>query len=110
MDKVDTAFLRSRGPGAGLNARNESSSAEDLNINQRVAQFLMMLRQLDESSGGLESIPKEQLGELVSSALGLCGFVDPQDSREVIVAVLEAMEVDPGPQARLSAAAPSPPH
>ena len=65
---------------------------QDLNINQRVAQFLMLLQQLDESAGGLGTLAAPEVSEIVSSALGVCGFVDPNETREVIATVLEVLE------------------
>lgn len=93
MDKVDEIFLRSFEEHAGPSpAYDADVSVQDLNINQRVTQFLMILQQLDESSGGLEALPSHELSEIVSGALELCGFADPNEAREVIAAVLEVLE------------------
>jgi hypothetical protein len=81
----------------------------DLNINQRVAQLLMLLQQLDECAGGLETLPEPELSEIVSSALGLCGFVDPIEARELIATVLAAIErPDPIPEVPRFGSAPVP--
>ena len=78
MDKINKVFLHPFAEDMGPNpAYGETVSDPDLNINQRVAQLLMLLQQLDESAGGLETLPTPELGEIVSSALGLCGFEDP---------------------------------
>jgi hypothetical protein len=93
MDKANNAFpislIEDRGSGPAF---GESISDPDWNINQRVAQLLMLLQQLDECSGGLGTLPAPELSEVVSSALGLCGFVDPIEARDVIATILEAVE------------------
>jgi hypothetical protein len=100
MDKINKVFLHPFAEDMGPNpAYGETVSDPDLNINQRVAQLLMLLQQLDESAGGLETLPTPELGEIVSSALGLCGFEDPIEARAVFATVLEAIErPDPIPE------------
>jgi hypothetical protein len=64
----------------------------------RVAQLLILLRQLNDCSGGLAALPKPELVEIVSSAVGICGFVNPIEAHDVIATVLDALEVrDPVP-------------
>lgn len=92
MNKVDEVFLQSFGEQVDSPANGQDISHTDLNINQRVSQFLMLLQQLDESAGGLEALPDPELSEIVSSALGVCGFVDPNEAREVVATVLEVLE------------------
>lgn len=92
MNKVDEVLLQSFGKQVDTPAKGKNIPDADLNINQRVAQFLMLLQQLDESAGGLESLPDAELSEIVSSALGMCGFVDPNEAREVVATVLEVLE------------------
>src|SRR5664279_3797304 len=92
MNKVDEVFLQSFGEHADTPAYDKDISDTDLNINQRVAQFLMLLQQLDESEGGLEALPEPELSEIISGALGVCGFVDPNEAREVVAMVFEALE------------------
>jgi len=66
---------------------------------KRVAQLLVLLRQLHESAGGLRALPKPELGEVVSSAVRLCGFVNPIEARDVIDTVLAALDKeDPIPK------------
>jgi hypothetical protein len=93
MDKVDEGFLRcfreQRGSG---HANGLDVSDEDLNINQRLAKFLMLLQQLDECAGGLGALPPSELSEVVASALGVCGFVDPKETREVVATVLDVLK------------------
>jgi hypothetical protein len=60
---------------------------------KRVAQLLVLLRQLQRSAGGLCGLPRPELTEIVSSAAHLCGFVNPIESREVITSVLDALEM-----------------
>jgi hypothetical protein len=107
MNKVDEVFLQSFGEHVDSPAYGKDISDTDLTINQRVALFLMLLQQLDESAGGLEALPVPELSEIVSSALGLCGFVDPNEGREVVGAVLEALEKrDPLPEVASSGTSP----
>jgi hypothetical protein len=93
MNKLDEAFLAScgnrvgAGPGYGT-----AVTDDDLNINQRLAQFFMLLQQLADSEGALESLSPLEFSEFVSLALGMCGFSDPIQTREVIATVLEALE------------------
>jgi hypothetical protein len=42
---------------------------------------------------GLEALPEPELSEIVSSAIRLCGFVDPVEARHVIAIVLDAIEM-----------------
>ena len=72
-------------------ASGQSTSDPDMNINQRMAQFLLLLQQIEESAG-LAELPDAELSEMVTSALGLCGFVDSNDARDVIASVLAAIE------------------
>ncbi len=60
---------------------------------KRVAQLLLVLRQLDQSLGALEELPKGELSDLVSSAIASCGFVDPLEARCAIATVLETIGV-----------------
>jgi hypothetical protein len=101
MGKVDRAFLASFGNLAGADAAcGTEVTDDDLNINQRLAQFFMLLQQLADSEGALESLSPLEFSELVSLALGMCGFSDPTQTREVIATVLEALErPDPGSEA-----------
>ncbi len=93
MDKVDEDYLECFGYPAGSDFEDDDEFGEqDLNINQRVMQFLRLLQELDECTGGLEALPTAELSEVVSSALGVCGLEDPIERREVIVKVLETIE------------------
>jgi hypothetical protein len=58
----------------------------------------MLLQQLYDSVGGLRALPKPELSEIVSSAVRLCGFVDPIEAQGVIATVLYGIEMqDPDP-------------
>lgn len=93
MDKVDAAFLRSRGEHRRPSSAFDGDVPDqDLNINQRVAQFLTLMQRVDESAGGLGTLAAPEVREIVSSALGVCGFVNPNETREVIDTVLEVLE------------------
>jgi hypothetical protein len=59
---------------------------------RRVAQLLVLMRQLHQSPGGLGAMPKPQLREIVSCAVHLCDFVNPIEARDVIAIVLNALE------------------
>lgn len=58
----------------------------------RVARLLVLLQQLDESPGGLGGLPQAELGEVISSAVRLCGFVNPVEALNVISTILDEIE------------------
>jgi len=60
---------------------------------QRLAQLVMLLRQLHACVDGLGALPRPELNEIVSTAVRMCGFVDPAEAADVIDAVLDAIEV-----------------
>ena len=95
MEKVSQVFLhlspRYIRPNNVL-AETHSDSATYLE-DQRVAQLFLLLRQLQRSAGGLSGLPKPELTDIVSSAVRLCGFVNPRESRDVTDAVLDALEI-----------------
>jgi hypothetical protein len=95
MDKVTALFLHSSVEHMGPNhAFGKTCSNSDLQSqDQRVARLLVLLRQLDESAEGLEALPEPELSEIVSSAIGVCGFVDPIEVRDVIAIVLDTIEM-----------------
>jgi len=69
------------------------SDPDSLIQDKRVAQLLMVLRQLYESAEGLGALPKPELSEIVSSAVRVCGFVDPIEAQGVIATVLDGIEM-----------------
>src|ERR1017187_1307767 len=95
MDKANTLFLHSSVEHTCPNrAFDETLSDSDLDIHdKRVARLLVLLRQLDESAEGLEALPEPELSEIVSSAIRVCGFVDPIEARDGIAIVLDAIEM-----------------
>lgn len=100
MDKVNEVFFYSfPGPSCPDQAAGKAVSSADSNTNklyiedQRVAQLLVLLEQLDESAGGLAELPAPELSEVVLSAVRLCGFVDELEARDVLATVLEAIEM-----------------
>jgi hypothetical protein len=93
MKRINDVILPTRGRDIGPNPTfGGTVSDEDLSINQRMARLLVLLTQIDEYAGGLDTVPVPELSEMVSSALGLCGFVDPVETRQVIATVLDAIE------------------
>lgn len=101
MDKVNALFLDPSVEHMGPNhAFCKTCSDSDMQIqDQRVAQLLVLLRLLDESVEGLERLPEPELSEIISSAIRVCGFVDPIEARDVIAIVLHAIEIqDPIPE------------
>lgn len=59
---------------------------------RRIAQLSVLLQQIQELVG-LEVLPKPELLEIVSNAVQLCGFVNPNEIQAVIVTVLDAFEM-----------------
>ena len=81
MDKVNELFFHSSGEHTCPNhtvARTYSGSSLYMK-DKRVAQLLVLLQQLQESVGGLGALPKPELFQIVSSAVQLCGFVNPNE-------------------------------
>ena len=101
MDKVNALFLQSAKHMEPNHAFGKTCSDSDLQSqDQRVAQLLVLLQQLDESAG-LGALPEPELGEVVASTVRLCGFLNPIEARYVIATVLEALEMrDPSRSVR----------
>src|ERR1700747_296530 len=102
MDKENRIFLNSSVEHMATNpAFGKAFSDSDSDIqDQRVAQLLVLLQQLDESAG-LGALPEPELGEVVASTVRLCGFLNPIEARYVIATVLEALEMrDPSRSVR----------
>jgi hypothetical protein len=66
---------------------------KDVSLDQRVTQLLTLMRQIDESAGGLGTLPMTELSEIVCSAIELCGFADPVEARDVLRTVLQRIEL-----------------
>lgn len=99
MDKVDEMFLHSfpkqtyANPAIGKDASDPGSNIEEVYIeDRRVARLLVLLEQLEQSTGGLAALPESELSEVVLSAVRLCGFVDELEARDVLAAVLAGIE------------------
>ena len=95
MDKLNELFFPSSAEHICPNhavGRTYSDSALYIK-DKRVAQLLVLLQQLQESVGGLGALPKPELFEIVSSAVRLSGFVNPNEMQYVIATILEALEM-----------------
>jgi hypothetical protein len=97
MDKADALFLYSSvehmGPNRALDKPFFGSDLQSKDKDKRVARLLVLLQQLNQSAEGLETLPERELTEIVQSAIRLCGFVDPIETRNAIAAVLDAIEM-----------------
>jgi len=95
MDKGNRLFLHpSVEHMSPNNVFDKTFSNSDSDIqDKRVAQLLVVLHQLDESAAGLGTLPEPELLEVVSSAVRLCGFLNPIEAGDVIATVLEALEM-----------------
>jgi hypothetical protein len=96
MDKIDELFLH---PSAKhilpRHAFSESRSDSDFHLmDKRVAKLVVLLQQLHASTGWLGALPKAQLIEILSSAVRLCGFVNPLEVGDVMATILEAVETE----------------
>jgi len=91
MDKLDAVLLYF---GVVCASQAFDKTSADLHVDdKRVARLLVLLKQLNESSAGLEALPAPERSEIVSSAIRVCGFVDPIEARDVIAIVLDAIEM-----------------
>jgi hypothetical protein len=59
-----------------------------------VAQLLLLLQLLHRDVGGLAELPRPELREIISSAVGVCGFINPIEAQDVIAVVLNAIETE----------------
>jgi hypothetical protein len=95
MDKINNLLVDSSVVQIFPDTAFDSFSNSDVYIpDKRVASLLILLQQLDEAAAGLGALPEPELGEIVSSAIHLCGFADPIEARDVIAAVLDALKED----------------
>ena len=93
MDKLDAVLLYFAVEHICASQALDKTCA-DLHVDdKRVARLLVLLKQLDESAAGLEMLPEPELNEIVSSAIRVCGFVDPIEVGSVIAIVLDAIEM-----------------
>ena len=68
------------------------SSLDFYFLYDRLPRLMVLLRQLEKSLSGLETVPEISLSEIVHSAIHLCGFVDPTEAEYAIEVVLEVLE------------------
>ncbi len=96
MGKVDETllFAKKMHQTSGLDqiVSDGGWSIKDVSLDQRVTQLLVIMRQIDESAGGLGTLPMSELSEIVCGAIELCGFADPVEARDVIRSVLQTIE------------------
>ncbi|MFZ3339787.1 MAG: hypothetical protein WA609_04190 [Terriglobales bacterium] len=81
--------------------RRQRSMATDTSVgitDSRVARLLLVLSDINESVAGLESLPQNELTELVSGAIRACGFIDPVEVRSAVATVLQAIEAPGAPR------------
>ncbi len=95
MDNVNEMSLYSSVEDMGANRALDKTvfDSDSQSQDKRVARLLVLLQQLNESAEGLETLPEPELSELVRSAILLCGFVDPIETRNAIAVVLDAIEM-----------------
>ena len=101
MDKGNRLLLHSSAERISPNnAFGIASFNSDLDVHdKRVVQLLVLLQQLNTSAGGLGALPETELGEVIASAVRLCGFLNPIEGRVVIATVLEGLKMqDPIPE------------
>jgi len=58
---------------------------------KRVAQLVLLLRLLHQDVRGFATLPEPELSEIISSAVGVCGFLNPTEAQDVIDIVLEVI-------------------
>jgi hypothetical protein len=96
MGKVDETFLfaKKMHKASGLDkiVSDGGWRIKDVSLDQRVTHLLVLMRQSDESAGGLGTLPMSELSEIVCGAIELCGFADPVEARDVIRTVLQTIE------------------
>jgi hypothetical protein len=97
MDKVPKTFLFANKmhptSGFGKIVSDGGWRIKDVSLDQRVTHLLVLMRQIDESAGGLGTLPMSELSEIVCSAIELCGFEDPVEAGDVIKTVLQTIEL-----------------
>jgi hypothetical protein len=95
MHKISDPFPHSSaGQLTPDRARGNVYSDSSLYIkDHRVSQLLLLLQRIQESTGGLGTLPELQLTEIVTSAVSLCGFRNPVLAQDVIDTILESFEM-----------------
>ncbi|MFZ0137807.1 MAG: hypothetical protein ACLPRE_02320 [Limisphaerales bacterium] len=97
MDKVGKPLFLSGAEHNRLhNAFGKVYSDSSLYLkDERVAQLVLLLRLLHQDVGGLAALPKSELREIISSAVGVCGFANPVEAQDVLDVVMEVLETEP---------------
>jgi hypothetical protein len=96
MDKAGKPFFLSTAQRVLLtNAVDKAYSDSALYLkDKRVAQLAVLLRKLHQDVGGFAALPQPELSEIISSAVGVCGFVNPIEAQDVIDVVLEVIQTE----------------
>jgi hypothetical protein len=93
MRKIRTACNPKIEQGCPDRSFGKGVSTLDFHVlDERLSRLMILLRQMEKSLSGLETIPEIDLSEIVYSAVHLCGFVNPIEAEYAIEAVLEALE------------------
>lgn len=101
MSKADAIFLNfSLDPMPPDRAFGKPCSSPGWEFeDKRLPHLLVILQQLDQCMHRLEGVPESEVGEIVSTALRVCGFVEPGEAFQVIAVILDALEKqDPVPE------------
>jgi hypothetical protein len=96
MDKAGKPFFPSHAERMCLSsAVDKAYSDSSLYLkDKRVAQLLLLLRLLHQDVGGFAALPEPELSEIISSAVGVCGFLNPMEAQDVIDVVLEVIQTE----------------
>ncbi len=92
--REDTGMAPTYDQMPGSAAHDGSARIRD----NRVAQLLLVLSEIDESVASLGGLPESQISSLVAGAIQSCGFTNPTEVRSVVACVLEAIGVRPLPR------------
>jgi hypothetical protein len=94
MKEMDERSLKSTNESTLRTKEFDADSLEhEIRItDQRVAQLLLVLHEIDVCIKGLEQFSEPQLSELVGEAVLSCGFTDPTEARFALASVLKAIE------------------
>ena len=88
----------------------ESYHSDSHGEDARLSYLLILLWQIDQFTHQLEALPGPELGEIVSAAIRVSGFVEPWEAQHGILVLLEALETrDPLPRRWTSTATSAPP-
>jgi len=96
VDKAGKPFFPSHAECECLNsAFGKAYSDSSLYLkDKRVAQLVILLRLLHQDVAGFAALPEPELSEIISSAVGMCGFANPIEAQDVIDVVLEVIQTE----------------